>query len=69
MVLERRFPELNERLITAVDLAGSDQRDTPATASMLQQTAREASELLRKLNLGEVFNSRPLLRAAGLALA
>ena len=69
LVLERRFPELNERLITAVDLAGSEQRDTPATASMLQQTAREASELLRKLNLGEVFNSRPLLRAAGLALA
>lgn len=68
LVLERRFPELNERLITAVDLAGSDQSQTPATATMLQQTSREAGDLLRKLNLGEVFNSRPLLRSAGLAL-
>ncbi len=68
LVLERRFPELNERLITAVDLAEGEHTGPPLTATMLAQTTKEATDLLHKLSLGEVFNSWPLLRAAGLAL-
>src|SRR5260370_30783941 len=68
LVLERRFPELNDRLITAVELAESGQRHSGLTASMLQRTADEAAELSRGLALSEVFNRRPLIRAISLAL-
>ena len=69
LVLERRFPELNDRLITAVELVGS--RDVPVTplgAAMLRQTAEEAAELSHKLQLREVFNLRPLLKVTTLAV-
>jgi hypothetical protein len=68
LVLERRFPELNDRLITAVEIAESGQRHSGLTASMLERTADEAAELTRGLSLGEVFNRRPLLRAISLAV-
>ncbi len=67
LVLERRFPELNDRLITAVELAESGQRHSGLTGSMLQRTADEAAELSRRLALGEVFNLGPLIRAISLA--
>ena len=35
LVLERRFPQLNDRLITAVELAENVERPSPLTASML----------------------------------
>jgi hypothetical protein len=69
LVLERRFPELNDRLITAVELAESTRRPSGLTAAMLERTAREAADLVRRLELREVFNVRPLARALGLALA
>ena len=68
LVLERRFPELNDRLITAVEIAESGRRHSGLTASMLQRTADEAAELTRRLSVGEVFNRRPLVRAVALAL-
>lgn len=64
LVLEKRFPELNERLITAVELAENSQESPPLTQAMLQRTADEATDLLHKLQLSEVFNIRPLLRSA-----
>ncbi|MBI3866633.1 MAG: hypothetical protein HY290_32525 [Planctomycetia bacterium] len=67
LVLERRFPQLNDRLITAVELAESRTPPTGLTAAMLARAADEASELSRKLELREVFNLRPLARAIGLA--
>lgn len=67
LVLERRFPELNDRLITAVELAESTRRPGGLTAAMFQRTAREAAELVQRLELREVFNVRPLARATGLA--
>jgi hypothetical protein len=69
LVLERRFPELNDRLITAVELAESRVPLSGLTASMLQRTADEAAELSRKLELREVFNIGPMARAIGLAAA
>ena len=67
LVLERRFPELNDRLITAVELAESRRHPVGLTAAMLQRTADEAAELVQRLELREVFNVRPLARAIGLA--
>lgn len=68
LVLERRFPQLNDRLITAVELAESGRAPTGLTASMLERAADEAAELSRKLELREVFNIRPLARAISAAL-
>jgi hypothetical protein len=122
LVLERRFPQLNDRLITAVEFAEREQAlmkkrgqaprsplkkgtgtsrpgefsgdsgvslgasplyeqaasSEPApffssahpvglTAAMLERAADEAAELAQKLELGEVFNLRPLIRAMALA--
>ncbi|MGE5192116.1 MAG: hypothetical protein ACM3U2_06395 [Deltaproteobacteria bacterium] len=69
LVLERRFPELNDRLITAVELSERRQPPSGLTAAMLQRTADEAAELSRKLELREVFNVRPLVRAMAGAVA
>ncbi|MSR56143.1 MAG: hypothetical protein EXS05_00480 [Planctomycetaceae bacterium] len=67
LVLERRFPQLGDRLITSVELleAGSAE---PLTSAMLQQTAAEAAQLSEKLPLREVFNLAPLLKATFAAL-
>jgi len=67
LVLERRFPELNDRLITAVEMAESRKPAAGLTAAMLARAAAEAAELSRRLELREVFNVRPLVRAIGLA--
>jgi hypothetical protein len=69
LVLERRFPELNDRLITAVELSESRQPPSGLTAAMLQRTADEAAELSRRLELREVFNVGPLARAIAGAVA
>src|SRR6185369_12140542 len=63
LVLERRFPKLNDRLITTVELAASNRSDPLLTTSMLRRTADEAAQLARSLHLSEVFNTRPLLRS------
>jgi hypothetical protein len=69
LVLERRFPQLNDRLITAVELAESGGPPSGLTAAMLARAADEAADLARKLELREVFNLRPLARAISLAVA
>ncbi len=64
MVLERRFPELNDRLITAIEL-GSEQAGVrpQLTEAMLQRTIEEVREASTHLDLTSVFDKRPLLRA------
>ena len=62
LVLERRFPELNDRLITAVEMAEQPQMSL-LTQNMLQRTTAEVRDLLGQLELGQVFDRRPLLRA------
>lgn len=63
LVLERRFPELNDRLITAIELGERDSRVPPLSQTMLAQTVEEAREASSKLDLSSVFDRRPLLRA------
>ncbi|MCA9079824.1 MAG: hypothetical protein KDA58_04665 [Planctomycetaceae bacterium] len=62
LVLERRFPELDDRFITAVELMERQSEQTPLQAAMSQRTIRQASDLAAKLELGEVFNFGPLRR-------
>ena len=64
LVLERRFPELDDRLITAVERADSTAPDeTPLTGAMFDRTVRDVLEAARRIELGEVFQKAPLLRA------
>ncbi|WP_437204535.1 hypothetical protein [Planctomicrobium sp. SH664] len=70
LALERRFPELNDRLITAVELSRPSGSDIQA--SMLRRTTDEAVSQLGSLPLRQTFNPAPLQRTlifAGLLLA
>jgi hypothetical protein len=70
MVLERRFPELDDRLVTAVEAAeGLAETDSPVTAAMLQKTLTDVAKVTRSLDLGSVFDSQPLRRASMVAVA
>lgn len=65
LVLERRFPELDDRLITAVEFAENCTEQPPAlTAAMLNRTLDEAARTVRNIELGAVFDKTPLGRAA-----
>ncbi|MGE3314681.1 MAG: hypothetical protein AB7O26_06145 [Planctomycetaceae bacterium] len=65
LVLERRFPELNDRLITAVELAESKTGgESDLTLSMLHRTIDDVVEATRRIEVDEVFNRAPLRRAA-----
>ncbi len=68
LVLERRFPELDDRLITAVEAAEGRQAVEGRFAEpMLNHTIREAARLADKLELESVFDWRPLRRAVTIA--
>ena len=64
LVLERRFPELDDRLITAVEAAEEGEAsDSPITSAMLRHTIIEAARTVSGLDLGSVFDRKPLRRA------
>lgn len=64
LVLERRFPELDDRLVTAVELAEShDSGQSELTEAMLNRTIDQAVEASKRINMRDVFDRRPLQRA------
>ncbi|MGE4004028.1 MAG: hypothetical protein AB7I48_27910, partial [Planctomycetaceae bacterium] len=64
LVLERRFPELDDRLITAVELVEGDEEDeTPLRSAMQRRTITDAARAARELDLTSVFDRRPLQRS------
>lgn len=68
LVLERRFPELDDRLITAVEVAdGLHPQGSPITDAMLRQTTADAARTAGALDLGSVFDKRPIRRAMVMA--
>lgn len=63
LVLEKRFPQLGDRLITAVELSdGSRAPGTPLGGAMLERTIEEAATQARGLDLRAVFDPAPLRR-------
>lgn len=68
MVLERRFPQLNDRLITSVQLVERSTERSPLAEQMLNRAVDEVAGLTAGLRLSEVFDFRPL-RRAGFAAA
>lgn len=70
LVLERRFPELDDRLITAVEAAeGLMDVDSPVTEAMLRRTVADVARTTKQLDLGTVFDSRPLRQVVTVAIA
>lgn len=67
LVLEKRFPELNDRLMTAVESAGQTESHTALTSAMLERTMLEAVSALKSVDVGEVFDRRPLRRVTTMA--
>jgi len=68
MILERRFPELNETLLTAVEVAARPDRAVHFSPQMLALACREAERRLQPLRLRDVFNFLPLYRVTVAAL-
>jgi len=71
MLLERRFPQFDEGLLTAVELIETDRpRDDSSVHGrrMLAQTCRRSAASIGDVRLGEVFNPVPLRRSALAAL-
>ncbi|OHB70717.1 MAG: hypothetical protein A2V70_17085 [Planctomycetes bacterium RBG_13_63_9] len=69
MLLERRFGQLDDSLLTAVVLTGRPAGDAPTghgdltdpcDPQMLDRTCRQAAERIGGVRLGEVFNPAPL---------
>ena len=69
LVLERRFPELNDGLILAVEraerTAGGNQ--SPLEELMLERTVAEVATAAERLDVADVFDRRPLRRATTIA--
>ncbi len=64
VLLERRFPQFQDRLIISVEAAGGYPLDGPLVADMLQRAAVEAGELTGSLSADEVFDVRSIRRLA-----
>lgn len=62
LILEKRFPELNDRLVTAVESASHPESHTPLTSAMLDRTMLDAVATLKQVDVGSVFDQRPLRR-------
>ncbi|MDP6444407.1 MAG: hypothetical protein QF805_11500, partial [Pirellulaceae bacterium] len=61
VVLERRYGDLGDSLVTSVELS---QRPTEADVEMLQNTNDVAAEGIRGVRIGEVFHFPPLVMKA-----
>ena len=65
LALERRFPQLNDRLITAVEFSEQPQAaHTALGTAMLDRTVSDVSQLAPELPVRDVLARSPLRRAA-----
>jgi len=62
ILLERRFDQLNDRLLTAVEMCDASQ-GTGVNADLLGVVRQEAAETLYTLDVDEVLDFRPLRRS------
>ncbi len=69
VLLERRFGQFHDSLLTAVELAEQPEHAAGFNADMLAHTRREAIARAVQVDLGQVFNAAPLARRVSLAVA
>jgi len=63
LLLERRYPDFRDSLLTAVELTGGPGDAEPCNSQLLGRTCRQAAAPLGRVRLGEVFDPRPLRRS------
>jgi hypothetical protein len=61
ILLERRYQEFHDGLITSVELAGRADRVADHDEVMLAETEEDALQNLREVRLSSVFDARPLV--------
>lgn len=60
LLLERRFPQFRDSLVTVVEMSQSPDHATEFSTDMLSTTNTEALSQLGQVRVGDVFNVRPL---------
>lgn len=71
MLIERRYPQFNDSLLTTVNRATTKVSDVPVDESMLERTRVDAESLVGEVKLETVASAKPLNRSlvvAGLCL-
>ncbi|HET6426412.1 MAG TPA: hypothetical protein VFG20_22155, partial [Planctomycetaceae bacterium] len=69
LVLERRFPDLGDRLITAVEAAeGTLDPGAGYHRAMLERTLHDAARQLERVDVTQVFDPRPFRRTVTVAV-
>lgn len=68
ILLERRFGQFRDGLVTTVELAGR-KLNVPMNSSLLSATARDAGDQLGQIRLMQVFQFRPLISKIATAAA
>lgn len=69
LLVERRFREFDDALLTTVELTRSADRAAGFSPEMLSHSARQAAATAGRVELAKVFNTRPLARRGALAAA
>lgn len=69
LLLERNFSDLNQSVITTVEAADRRRHSPIGNQRLLASTSETAADTLSSKRLSEVFQFRPLIRNAGLAIA
>ncbi len=67
-LLERRFPDFNDSLLTTVVLAGRSAEQTGFNPAMLADTGRRAEQNMASARVAEVFDPMPWARKLTVAL-
>ncbi len=67
-VLERRFPQFNDSLLTAVVLSGRRPDEAGFSPDMLAHSCGEAARRIEGVDLASVFNPAPLRRSLAVAV-
>ena len=62
LLVERRFPQFQDRLITSVESSKGIADDGPLVKPMLERTAREAESMASNVAVDEVFDASNLKR-------
>ncbi|MBI2825667.1 MAG: hypothetical protein HYX69_13365 [Planctomycetia bacterium] len=68
LLLERRYRDFEDGLLTSVNLTQSDQELGELARDMLAHTCHEAADRAQGVRLREVFNRIPLARSVGAAV-
>src|SRR5262249_41650049 len=63
LLLERRFPDLKEHLLTAVELSVPSEDASAYNPELVERTHAAASQAVEQLPVAELFRRGPLARA------